>query len=41
MHEALERQAKKKGLKGKSKDRYVYGAMQNRKKGSSGTKKGR
>ena len=27
MHEALERQAKKKGLKGKRKCAYVYGTM--------------
>jgi hypothetical protein len=32
-HDALERQAKKKGLKGEAKDRYVYGALQNQKKG--------
>jgi hypothetical protein len=31
MHEALKRQAKKKGLKGKAKDRYVYGTMRKRK----------
>lgn len=30
MHDALERQAKKKGLKGEAKDRYVYGAMKNK-----------
>lgn len=33
MHDALNRQAKKKGLTGKAKDRYVYGTMQ--KKGKS------
>lgn len=27
MHQALEREARKKGLKGKRKDRYVYGTM--------------
>jgi hypothetical protein len=27
MHDALEKQAKKKGLKGEAKDRYVYGTM--------------
>jgi hypothetical protein len=27
MHRALEAQAKKKGLKGERKDRYVYGTM--------------
>lgn len=27
MHEALERSAKKKGLKGERKDAYVYGTM--------------
>jgi hypothetical protein len=32
MHQALERQAKKKGLKGEAKDRYVYGTMQKAKK---------
>lgn len=36
MHDALERQAKKKGLIGERKDRYVYGAMQKKKgKGKS------
>ena len=33
MHRALERQAEKKGLKGERKERYVYGAMENKKKG--------
>lgn len=33
MHDALNRQAKKKGLTGKAKDRYVYGAMENKKRG--------
>jgi hypothetical protein len=33
MHRALEAQAKKKGLKGKAKDRYVYGTMQKHGKG--------
>lgn len=32
MHAALTRQAKKKGLTGKSKDRYVYGTMEKAKK---------
>lgn len=27
LHRKLERQAKKKGMKGERKDRYVYGAM--------------
>ncbi len=27
MHQALEREARKKGLKGKRKDRYVYATM--------------
>lgn len=27
-HQALERQAKKKGLTGERKDRYVYGTLQ-------------
>ena len=31
LHEALEKQAKRKGLKGKRKDRYVYGTMKKRK----------
>ena len=31
MHDALEKQAKKKGLKGEAKDRYVYGTMQKQK----------
>jgi len=30
LHEALKRQARKKGLKGKRADRYVYGAMRKR-----------
>lgn len=37
MHDALEAEARKKGLKGERKDRYVYGAMakqEKRKKGS-------
>lgn len=33
MHDALEKQAKKKGLKGEAKDRYVYGTMAKREKG--------
>lgn len=40
MHQALEKQADKKGLKGKQRDAYVYGAMKNAKKGGHG-KKGR
>lgn len=32
-HDALEREAKKKGLKGEAKDRYVYGALEKMKKG--------
>ena len=28
MHDALEREAKKKGLTGERKDRYVHGALQ-------------
>jgi len=28
MHDALEKEARKKGLKGEAKDRYVYGALQ-------------
>lgn len=32
MHAALNRQAKKKGLTGKAKSRYVYGTMAKRKK---------
>ena len=31
MHDALERQAKKKGMTGERKDRYVYGTMQKQK----------
>jgi hypothetical protein len=27
MHDALERQARKKGLTGEAKDRYVYGTL--------------
>lgn len=33
MHQALERQAKKKGLTGERKDRYVYGTMTKQKRG--------
>lgn len=32
MHDALERQAKKKGLTGEAKDRYVYGTMAKKEK---------
>ncbi len=32
MHKALLRSARKKGLKGKAKDRYVYGALARAKK---------
>lgn len=32
MHKALNKSAKKKGLKGKAKNRYVYGTMAKRKK---------
>lgn len=39
MHDALARQAKKKGLTGESRDRYVYGTMAKAKKKSSSTKK--
>lgn len=33
LHDALARQAKKKGLTGERKDRYVYGTLQKHKKG--------
>lgn len=36
MHDALERQAAKKGLKGEAKDRYVYGALQKHEKKKRG-----
>ncbi len=39
MHQALKKQAKKKGLKGKARDRYVYGTMQKRKTLLTGNKK--
>lgn len=32
MHDALAKQAKKKGLTGKAKDRYIYGTMAKRDK---------
>lgn len=32
MHDALEREAKKKAMKGKAKDRHVYGGMANAEK---------
>ncbi len=41
LHDALERSAKKKGLKGDRKDRYVYGGMKNAAKKGGGTKTGR
>lgn len=31
-HDALKKQAKKKGMTGKQADRYVYGALENQKK---------
>lgn len=34
MHDALEKQAEKKGLKGKQRDAYVYGGMKNAMKGA-------
>lgn len=34
-HEALEREARKKGLTGDRKDRYVYGTLQRLQKGKS------
>lgn len=40
MHEALERQAAKKGMKGEAKDRYVYGTMAKAEKKAGGKKKG-
>lgn len=39
LHQALERQAAKKGMKGEAKDRYVYGAMANQKKAARGKKR--
>lgn len=36
MHRALERQARKKGLTGERKRRYVYGTMAKRKKRKKG-----
>jgi hypothetical protein len=38
LHEALRKSAKRKGLKGKRKNRYIYGSIQkveNRKRGKS------
>jgi hypothetical protein len=32
LHDALEKEANKKGLKGKRKDAYVYGTMEKKKK---------
>jgi hypothetical protein len=32
MHEALKKSAKKKGLKGKRRNKYIYGTMAKRKK---------
>jgi len=37
-HEALKREAKKKGLKGKAADRYVYGTLAKMKKKKKGKK---
>lgn len=33
MHDALAKQARKKGLTGERRDRYIYGTMAKRKKG--------
>jgi len=38
LHDKLERQARKKGLKGKRKARYVHGTMTDIKKAKSGKK---
>lgn len=38
MHRALKKSAKKKGKTGRDADRYVYGAMENAKKGKKGAK---
>ncbi len=35
-HDALERQARKKGLTGKAKDRFVYGIMNSQRKSRKG-----
>lgn len=41
-HDALKKQAERKGMTGAKKDRYIYGALENaKKKGRGGSKKGR
>ena len=40
VHDALEKEAEKKGLKGEEKDRYVYGGLANFEKRQKEKKKG-